>query len=200
MVASQFRAPVAKLLHPVYAFLVKLGVHPNMLTIIGLGLSIIAGWAIASKAYGVAAILIFVSGILDVLDGGVARVGGYASDGGAFLDSVADRIGESAIYVGLVLSFDEILYQLMASSILVLSYSVSYLRARGEGLGVSIAGIGVMERAERMSALFIACVFAVFFEQAFIYTLFIILILIFITVIHRFFRVYDALKLNAIKN
>ena len=102
MVANQFRPIVSKLLNPVYERLAKWGVHPNMITMVGLAMGIIAGWAFASEAYLVAAIAIALSGILDVLDGGVARVGGYASGEGAFLDSVADRLGESAIFIGIV--------------------------------------------------------------------------------------------------
>ncbi|MCE7735300.1 MAG: CDP-alcohol phosphatidyltransferase family protein [Candidatus Heimdallarchaeota archaeon] len=196
MVANQFRPIVSKLLNPVYEKLAKWGVHPNMITMIGLAMGILAGWAFVSEAYMVAFIAIALSGIFDVLDGGVARVGGYASGEGAFLDSVADRLGESAIYIGIVLGFTELSHQLLGLGLLVLSFSISYLRARGEGLGVELAGIGVMERAERMTALFIAALLAHFIgPSVFVITLFIILILVAITVVHRFVRVYSELKI-----
>jgi len=199
MVANQLRPIVSKLLNPVYAKLAKWGVHPNMITMIGLAMAIIAGWAFASQAYLVASIAIALSGILDVLDGGVARVGGYASGEGAFLDSMADRFGESAIYIGIVLSFTELAYQLLGLGLLVLSYSISYLRARGEGLGVELAGIGIMERAERMTALFVAAFLAHFFGSAvLVISLFIILILVAITTVDRFVRVYSELKVGTV--
>jgi len=198
MVISQLRAPVTKMMQPVYRSLAKMGVHPNMLTIVGLGTGIVAGWAFATQEYLVAAILIFMSGVLDVLDGGVARVGNYASNEGAFLDSVADRLGESAIYIGLVAGFSTLNEQLIALGMLVFSYSISYLRARGEGLGVSLAGIGIMERAERMGSLFLAGILAHFFGAAvFVITLSVILVLVFVTAIHRFVKVYDALRLTS---
>lgn len=197
MVLSQLRPIVSKLMNPVYTFLAKIGVHPNMITIVGLGVSVVAGWAFASGVYLVAGVAILLSGFLDLLDGGVARVGGYASDEGAFLDSVADRLGESAIYIGLVIGFEVMLHQLLALSLLVASYSISYLRARGEGLGVSLAGIGIMERAERMGALFIASLIAHFYGEAvFIWSLGILLGLVAFTVIHRFVKVYGELKLD----
>ncbi|MCH8907669.1 MAG: CDP-alcohol phosphatidyltransferase family protein, partial [Candidatus Heimdallarchaeota archaeon] len=87
--------------------------------------------------------------------------------------------------------------QLLALSLLVASYSISYLRARGEGLGVSLSGIGIMERAERMGALFIASLIAHFYgEGVFIWSLGILLGLVAITVIHRFVKVYGELKLE----
>ena len=199
MVFSQLRAPVTKAMQPLYKFLARMGVHPNMLTIIGLGLGIVAGWAFAMQEYMVAAVSIGLSGWLDVLDGGVARVGGYASSEGAFLDSVADRLGESAVYIGIVLGFTQITHQLIGLSMLVFSYSISYLRARGEGLGVSLEGIGVMERAERMLSLFLVGLIGHYFSMTvYLIALLVFLTLVVITVIHRFVRVYGALKLITI--
>jgi phosphatidylglycerophosphate synthase len=201
MVTSQLRGPFTKLMNPVYTFLAKLGIHPNTITIVGLGVAIVAGWAFASGEYLVAAVAIWLSGVLDVLDGGVARVGGYASDEGAFLDSVADRLGESAIYIGVVLGFTDLYHQLLGLGLLVVSYSVSYLRARGEGLGVSLVGIGVMERAERMTALFLAAVLAAIYgPEVLVWTIFVIFVLVAVTVVHRFVRVYEALKISPTKN
>ncbi len=191
---NQFRGPFTKIMKPLYELLAKIGVHPNMITILGLGFSILAGWAFASNEYMIAAIAILLSGFADVLDGGIARVGGYASSEGAFLDSVADRLGESAIYVGIVVSFSN-LHQYLGLGLLVFSFSISYLRARGEGLGIELAGIGIMERAERMFALFFAALFAVWFGPVvYIYTIWVILTLVTFTAIHRFVKVYDALK------
>lgn len=199
MVANQLRPIVSKLLNPVYAKLAKWGVHPNMITMIGLAMGIIAGWAFVSGDYLVAFIAIALSGILDVLDGGVARVGGYASGEGAFLDSVADRLGESAIYIGIVLGFSELRYQLLGLGLFVFSFSISYLRARGEGLGVELAGIGFMERAERMTALFLAAFLAHFYgPTVLVITLFIIFILVTLTAVHRFVRVYSELKIGTV--
>jgi len=199
MVASQLRGPVTKLMNPVYTFLAKLGIHPNMITVIGLGMALIAGWAFALAEYWVAAIAIALSGIMDLLDGGVARVGGYASDEGAFLDSIADRLGESVILIGLVIGFDETRYQLLGLGILVTSYSISYLRARGEGLGIQLAGIGVMERAERMTALFLASILAAMFGSGvLVISLVVLFILVSITVVHRFVKVYGELKISSL--
>lgn len=180
---------------PVYTFLAKVGVTPNFITMIGLAFSIIGGWAFYSHDYGVAALAILLGGLMDTLDGGVARVRGMVSNHGAFLDSVADRIGEAAIYTGLVLSFTDVRNQLASISLLAAAFSVSYLRARGEGLGVSLAGIGIMERAERMTFLFMAGFFGYFVgEFALVFIIQLLLVLTTITALHRFVKVYSLLK------
>ncbi|MCY3414860.1 MAG: CDP-alcohol phosphatidyltransferase family protein [Candidatus Heimdallarchaeota archaeon] len=200
MVASQFRGPFTKLMKPIYELFAKLGIHPNMITIIGLGISIFSGWAFAEGEYLIAAFGIFLSGFADVLDGGVARVGGYVSSEGAFLDSVADRLGESAIYMGLIIGFiDSKVNQVLGLSLLVLSFSISYLRARGEGLGIELAGIGIMERAERMGGLMLAALLAEWYgDQVFLVSIIVILGLVALTVVHRFFKVYDALRIQTL--
>ncbi len=200
MVLNQFRAPITKMMKPVYAFLAKIGVTPNFLTMIGLAFSIIGGWAFYTHDYGVAAAAILIGGIMDTLDGGVARIRGMASDHGAFLDSVADRIGEAAIYTGLILSFSNSGTQLMAITLLAAAFSVSYLRARGEGLGVSLAGIGIMERAERMTFLFMAGFFGYFMgEIAVVVIMEVLMALTAITALHRFVKVYSLLKLQGME-
>ncbi|RMG36093.1 MAG: CDP-alcohol phosphatidyltransferase family protein [Methanobacteriota archaeon] len=195
MVLNQFRAPFTKLMKPLYAFLAKLGVTPNFITTIGLAFSIIGGWAFYAHDYGVAALAILLGGLMDTLDGGVARIRGMVSNHGAFLDSVADRIGEAAIYIGLVLGFTEVKNQLAAISLLAAAFSVSYLRARGEGLGVSLAGIGIMERAERMTFLFMAGFLGYLIgEVAVVVIVQVLLVLTAITALHRFVKVYSLLK------
>ena len=88
MVVSQLRGPVTKLMEPLYHLLNKIGLHPNMITVLGLGTSLVAGLGFLTGEYIIASIMIIASGIFDVLDGGVARVGGFASNEGAFIDSV----------------------------------------------------------------------------------------------------------------
>ncbi len=199
MVLNQIRAPLTKLMRPIYVSLAKLGVTPNVITMIGLAFSIIGGWAFYTHDYGVAALAIMIGGFMDMLDGGVARVSGLASDHGAFLDSVIDRIGEAAIYTGLVLSFTNFVDQLVAISLLASAFSVSYLRARGEGLGVSLSGIGIMERAERMTVLFFAGFVGYFYsELAVVWIIRTLLALTLLTAAHRFIKVYMLLKSESI--
>ncbi len=201
MVLSQIKSTVSKVFNPFYTLLVKLGVDPNHLTILGLAFGILAGWAFAQHVYWVAFIALILTGFMDMLDGGVARAGGFSSDQGAFLDSVVDRIADVAIITGIILGFQSTFDQLMGILLLGSTFSISYVRARGEGLGVNLSGIGLMERAERMLFLFAgALVAALWGEVALAITVYTLLILTVITVIHRFFRAYRDLEETIVTN
>lgn len=98
-----------------------------------------------------AAFSIIISGTFDVLDGAVARVTERVSKSGSFNDSTLDRVAEVAIYAGII-------YGSYTSSILVLlalsfSLLVSYARAKGDSLLVTLSGVGIGERAERLIVL-----------------------------------------------
>lgn len=138
-----------------------LGLTPNAITLIGFlvcaaaAVLVALGWPL----YG--GIVFLAGGILDLFDGALARLTGRASPFGALLDSVFDRLGEAALFVGLGLYYllDPALppTQLLASMLavllgLVFSQGVSYLRARGEGLG-AFTRSGIMTRPERVAIL-----------------------------------------------
>ena len=103
-------------------------------------------------------------GILDLFDGALARLTGQATPFGALLDSVFDRLGEAALFVGLGIyalradigenyGDDYRAYFITALLLaLIFSQGVSYLRARGEGLGV-FTRAGLMTRTERVALL-----------------------------------------------
>ena len=89
------------------------------------------------------------AGICDVLDGRVARHTGTASARGAAIDSVLDRYSDAAVLAGVawfVRGSWLLVFPLLA---LIGGFLVSYVRARGEGLGVSVK-VGLMQRAERV--------------------------------------------------
>jgi archaetidylinositol phosphate synthase len=106
------------------------------------------------------AVIVLVSGFLDAVDGAVARVSGMSSLRGALLDSLIDRACEAfyALYM-LILGLNPLVVLVFLS----LSFIASYLRARGESLGISLLGVGLMERAERLIGLVIM---AIVFEFA----------------------------------
>jgi CDP-diacylglycerol--glycerol-3-phosphate 3-phosphatidyltransferase len=100
------------------------------------------------------------SGLVDILDGQVARIGGLSTKFGAFYDSTLDRVGESAVFLGLAIWFihggvpvDERDLAVGLSIVaLAASLLVSYTRARAEGLGIE-AKVGIAQRAERFLVL-----------------------------------------------
>jgi archaetidylinositol phosphate synthase len=97
---------------------------------------------------------VLASGWFDIVDGAVARVTGRTSKRGAFLDSTLDRVAEVAVFVGILAGgYAQPLYVLLALS---LSLLVSYTRAKADSLGVSLSGVGIGERSERLLVLAIA--------------------------------------------
>ncbi|HEU4605472.1 MAG TPA: CDP-alcohol phosphatidyltransferase family protein, partial [Nitrososphaera sp.] len=134
------------------------GLSANFWTGVGLAISIAAGIAYASPAFGLGvnwyyatitgSVLLLISGFFDIVDGSVARVTKQASKKGAFLDSSFDKISEVVIFAGIAFgSLADPFWCLLALGISIL---VSYTRARAESLGVELKGIGIGERAERM--------------------------------------------------
>jgi len=132
----------------------KTGMSPTAWTIAGLLTSLIAGAAYWSSNYRgevVGGVSILVMGFLDVVDGSVARATNSVSKRGAFLDSTLDRVAEVAIYAGILLGgFASPILALLALSCSLL---VSYSRAKADSLGISLAGVGIGERSERLVVL-----------------------------------------------
>lgn len=137
-------------LSPIERLLVRARVSPTMLNMVGLAAGLAAGVAFAGGHFALAAWLLALGGLADILDGRVARARGLASRFGAFMDSVLDRVAETATFVGIAWYATGTVWLTMASVLaLAGSLLVSYTRARGEALGVSFAG-GLMPRAERL--------------------------------------------------
>lgn len=137
------------LVSPVERLLARLRVSPNVLTLSSLMVCGVVGVMAATKHFAAAAWLYVLAGVLDILDGRVARRTGRSSAAGAFLDSVSDRWGEFLAIGGIALALPDSLGALAVIVCLAGSSMVSYTRARGEALGLSLAG-GTMQRGERM--------------------------------------------------
>jgi archaetidylinositol phosphate synthase len=138
------------------SFLGRLGVTPNSLTVAGFAFAVLAGILYAtqpSKPYFGAVAIIF-SGVLDVLDGAVARATKRVSGAGSFNDSTLDRLSEITIFSGIAFGGFGISPGVV---LLTLGFSllVSYVRAKGESLAITMTGIGIGERAERLVILII---------------------------------------------
>ncbi len=93
--------------------------------------------------------LLLASGFFDVVDGQVARITKRTSRKGSYLDSVSDKIAESAVFVGIAVGgYAEPWLVVMAAA---LSLLVGYARAKSDALGgISMQGVGIGERAERL--------------------------------------------------
>jgi phosphatidylglycerophosphate synthase/putative flippase GtrA len=134
---------------PLWRTVLRSGIPANALTALATLLSVASGVALANGRFALGGWLFLLAGILDVLDGRIARASGTASPAGAALDSVLDRVADSSILIGLGWYYRDS-WVLLAVLVAFMGTSlVPYVRARGEGLGVNIRG-GGMERLERV--------------------------------------------------
>jgi CDP-diacylglycerol--glycerol-3-phosphate 3-phosphatidyltransferase len=139
------------LLNTLGRFFVKLGVHPNTVTILGLAGNFVAAGLLAYGYITIGGIIVLVCGPLDALDGAIARLRGEPDKFGAFVDSVTDRYSELIILGGLLVHFllvndplsCAMVYLAAAGSVLV-----SYVKARAESLEFT-AKVGLLTRVER---------------------------------------------------
>lgn len=157
---ERFRAFWTKVFAPIAHLLLRLGVSPDAVTLVGT-LGVCAGALVffpqGRLLTGVLVITAFV--FSDLIDGHMARTSGRVSKFGAFFDSTMDRIGDGAIFGGLVLYFagpgDSMLYLALSLFCLVMGSVTSYARARAESLGMTAKG-GIAERADRLVAILVA--------------------------------------------
>ncbi len=150
-------------LHPIEAVFVRLRVAPNVLTFTSLLVCAGAGIAIALGFLATGAWLYVFAGLLDILDGRLARATGQQSRAGAFLDSVADRWGELFVFSGFAWLLHDSPWLPAVMFAVAGSVMVSYTRARGEALGVELNG-GTMQRAERIALVAIGTLATSFFD------------------------------------
>ncbi|MGL5852205.1 MAG: phosphatidylinositol phosphate synthase, partial [Phycicoccus sp.] len=141
------RALATRVLGPVASLLLRLGVSPDVVTVIGtLGVAVgaLAFYPRGEFLVGTLVITAFV--FADTVDGIMARRLGRSSRWGAYLDSTLDRMGDAAIFGGLVLWYagegGNAYMAALALACLILGSVVSYAKARAEGLGMT-ADVGI---------------------------------------------------------
>ena len=144
------------LVSPVSEWLIRMRVRPNTVTSMSAIVLFGAGAAFGLDQPRLGALWLLVSGVLDILDGQVARRGGMVSTFGAFFDSTLDRVGEAVLYAGIAVYFQTaasqskpVLGVVLALAALTGSFLISYTRARAEGLGVECR-VGLAQRPERI--------------------------------------------------
>ena len=150
MIDLKGRKKAAPILEPIAGGLARIGVTPAAVTVIGL-LVTIGGSALIATGYLIAGGMTAAVGVaLDALDGPLARRLGTVSERGAFLDTMSDRFGEIAVWIGMsVYLRDEPRLLVLCIVALACSLLVPYIRAKAEFAGLEGKG-GWMGRAERM--------------------------------------------------
>src|SRR6188474_3280745 len=131
---------------------VRLRIHPNTLTLIGVIINVGAAWALGYGRFLLAFVIMLVANIFDFIDGKVAYRLQLQSLFGAFWDSTLDRFSDLALLTGLIFLYSKLGrsdYVMVAALTLIFSIMTSYARARAESL-VEKCKVGFMERPERI--------------------------------------------------
>jgi len=141
---------------PAVQYLIRRGASPNLLTTLGAIVVVASAVAFGSGWIRLGGGLLLFSGVVDTLDGQVARLGGKTTKFGAFYDSTLDRVGDGATFFGIAIWMlttpgvhQPILWTIVCMIAVLSAYTVSYQRARAEGLGVECK-VGIAQRAERL--------------------------------------------------
>jgi CDP-diacylglycerol--glycerol-3-phosphate 3-phosphatidyltransferase len=202
LVSSGFERRYYALTGPLVGWLVRAGVRPNTLTTVGTLLVVASAVGYGFGAIRLGGFLLLVSGLLDTLDGSVARGSGASTKFGAFYDSMMDRIGDGATFIGIgayLLHAPDVAYRnlaiILAMVATLASLVVSYARARAEGLGIDCR-VGIVQRAERIVALGFASLLVGAGPRALVLEGIVALLAVasIITVVQRFHFVYRAMK------
>ena len=155
------RKKFQKILITVSSFLLKVGLTPNLITLLGLLGNIGAALFISKGKFIIGGIIALAVGTFDAIDGTMARLSGKPSKFGCLFDSLIDRYSEMTLLLGILVYFSSINDNtgiILVYLSLCGSFLVSYIRARAEGLGVEVRK-GILTRVERLLIIVISLLF-----------------------------------------
>ncbi|MFF7195281.1 phosphatidylinositol phosphate synthase [Streptomyces sp. NPDC008079] len=165
MLNKYARAFFTRVLTPFAAFLLRKGVSPDAVTLLGTAGVMAGALAFYPRGeffWGTVVITLFV--FSDLVDGNMARQAGVSSRWGAFLDSTLDRVADAGIFGGLAMWYagrgDDLVLCAVTIFCLASGQVVSYTKARGEAIGLPVNVNGLVERAERLVITLTLCGFA----------------------------------------
>jgi CDP-diacylglycerol--glycerol-3-phosphate 3-phosphatidyltransferase len=168
--------------------LVSVGVSANLITSLGIVLAAANAVAVGAGLLWVGVLLLIVGGLMDTLDGVVAKAAGTSSSRGAFFDSVSDRVADGFLFAGVawyLIGRRHPELAMLPIAILAVGAVISYERAKAESLGFIAKG-GLMERAERLIGLGLALLI----HGLMVPILIVVLALSVLTACGRFLRVW----------
>ena len=180
---TKLRSLLRPLAETVGRVLGKAGISPNLLTGLGMLLAVLTPVPALFGLWWCALILMASASTLDFLDGAVAKALGRTSVKGAFLDSVGDRVSDGAFIITIYILGIPALTSLI---LMITSFLISYIRAKGESLSIKMEGVGLMERADRL--IFLAAILIILglgYSQIGYVLGWVMIALNLITIIHR---------------
>jgi CDP-diacylglycerol--glycerol-3-phosphate 3-phosphatidyltransferase len=178
------------------AGLYRIGFRAWQLTILSLLVNLAVGWMLLTGRRLVPGLLLLMAGVLDILDGGVARLRGEASRKGALLDSTIDRVSDGIVFGAIFLAeaavHEDVLTGALALGAMVVSLLVSHVRAEGEAAGLEISE-GSVQRLER----YVALILGLTIPGALLPALILLAALGLVTLIQRLFSAWRGLPRTA---
>jgi CDP-diacylglycerol--glycerol-3-phosphate 3-phosphatidyltransferase len=198
MISSVLKPAVTRLIEPVAGFALRIGLTPNIVTLIGAaGVLASAGYFYPREEFFIGTLFICFFALSDLFDGTMARISHKgASAWGGFLDSTIDRITDSAITIAILIPLiaadDKLAYLGLVT--LVTGLLIPYIRAKAESFGIDCS-VGIAERTERLVIILTAAGFeGLGVPYALAVGLWLLAILGVITVLQRIKVVRDGLK------
>ena len=158
MLSRWVRTWYGRSLKPFLLLLASFGITPTMLTISSLLLMLVSGFVLSQNHLIIGAIFLLLGGLLDGIDGELARVTNHATKFGAFLDSLCDHSGDFALSLGLLWLY----LNKRASTEVVLIFVAlfgsmfgSLVRSRAGMVGIETRDVGLVTRFERILLLLV---------------------------------------------
>ena len=190
MFTARFQTWVRNAARRIAPILRRLGLSPNVLTVLGLGVCFGSAILIALGDLVAGGVVLFLSSIFDIFDGALARISGKSHPYGAFLDSTVDRYAEAFTSIALLYYFLVGAHRTLEPMLVIIALSgsllVSYVRARAQSLGFDGNG-GLLARPERVVITVIGLIVA----PLLIWALWILAILTNVTALQRIFSVWQ---------
>lgn len=196
MISEQIGRGGKFLFNRIVRSLVRRGVHPNVLTSIGLLINLVAAYLFAIGYFRWAGVVIILAAIFDLTDGPVARISHRVTPFGGFLDSVLDRYSDLLLLTGLLVYYSRgsrFWYVVLVAACMIGAIMTSYTRARAENV-IPSCKVGFLERPERI-VLFIIGALA----DRMAPVLWVIVVFSNLTVFHRVVHTYRETERLSIK-
>jgi CDP-diacylglycerol--glycerol-3-phosphate 3-phosphatidyltransferase len=178
-------------LRAIIALCVRLRIHPNTLTFIGVLINVAAACALGLGRFVTAGAIMVAANIFDFIDGRVARELKAVSKFGGFWDSVIDRFSDISLFIGLIFLYSQLRrtdYVMVTALAMMFAIMTSYTRARAESL-IPQCKVGFMERPERIVLFMVGA-----FTNRMAAVMWVILVLSIFTVADRIILTYRALR------
>jgi len=154
---------VNKIMRPVENFCLRIGIHPNTITLVGFMFNVFVGILYASGHFLWGGWLLLFASSFDFLDGRIARITNQTSVKGGYLDSILDRYIDIIIFAGLATYYRDTFVYYFCLAAIMGTFMVSYTKCKAESMGLK-CDVGLMQRPERIVMLGMGSIISSIFQ------------------------------------